>query len=443
MVRSGVLGLGLLVWLAIPCWSFDASQPTKEEVDKKARELVRRLGDPHFRQREAAAHELLVLGSQSRNAIEAALNDRDIEIRESCRRLLPMALQADIKAKLRAFREDTEGTRQHELPGWKRWRTTVGFDADSRKFYGDMLQENIDLFQNLDTDADKTAGAYMIRCADLYSSLFNNNNRIMMINGGFQNTYVPPAQPKIHEFAALLFISSDEKVVASLNANGKIAYNNQLSALLQQSYIRTYFTSSPDGPVFKKLFFEWLDQLIRNTSTKSNGVGVQSINLALSAIQNNDLKEAIGFVEKVIAMKELMPHLRSTAMTTLGSIGDVSHAKLLQPYLTDSTTITTMNFGGANAKPITTQMRDVALGITIHLSGQKPAEFDFDGLKRNNWGNTTTFYYYLFGFEDDANRRNTFEKWNKYAKKNGKPTIALTTIKEEPKGEEKKAEIKK
>lgn len=421
MVRTGVLGLCLLALSNAGLGAADAKP--SEELDKKARELVRKLGDPAFRKREAAAKELLAMGSNSLPALEASLHDPDAEIRERCQQLLPLAYEADMRWKIIQFGEDKLGQKNISLPGWKKFSQMAGTDEKARKFFTDMITSNVGLLQHVESDPKKAAQMYMSRCSD-----FGNQQANMVfvnINGIVQRQYQQPPQPKLHEFAALLLVNSEPKVEDAVNNGGGNNYYSNVGYLLYQPYIRTFLNDEKDGAIFKKVFMGWLDAQIEPYLTPSkspNRMMSNNLTYAMQAIQNNDLKEAVGFVEKVVGLKELQGYWRGQAICTLAKFSEPKHIKLLEPLLKDETVITTINFGGVNNKPITVQVRDVALGITIHLKGEKPASFDFDGMKEGRYGNmgNNVFYPYAFGFEDDTNRKSTFKKWDEFVAKKAK-----------------------
>ena len=91
MVRFNVLGLGLFVLSVAAPHSAGDSKRDSDDIEKKAQELVRKLGDPVFRTREAAARDLLGMGALSRNALEAALTNPDTEIRDALHRPIPIS----------------------------------------------------------------------------------------------------------------------------------------------------------------------------------------------------------------------------------------------------------------------------------------------------------------------------------------------------------------
>src|SRR4051794_20080230 len=75
----------------------------KAEEFKKARALVRRLGDADFRVREQATRELFKMGLASKEALLAGSRSDDLEVRRRCRELLPAVLVADLRARVDGF----------------------------------------------------------------------------------------------------------------------------------------------------------------------------------------------------------------------------------------------------------------------------------------------------------------------------------------------------
>src|SRR5580765_3323000 len=102
----------------------------------KARELIKRLGSEVYRDREEAHAELSKMGRLARPAlVEAAASDADPEVRYRCSRLLPKAGADELKARLDTFLADTDSKYDHDLPGLKQFRKSVGTNKEARDLF--------------------------------------------------------------------------------------------------------------------------------------------------------------------------------------------------------------------------------------------------------------------------------------------------------------------
>ena len=89
-------------------------------------DLVGRLGDPSYRVREGATRALTKIGVPAKTELLKALVAPDAEVRYRARLVLSEVLDLDFRQRLNAFIEDAQGTREHDLPGWERFRKQQG-----------------------------------------------------------------------------------------------------------------------------------------------------------------------------------------------------------------------------------------------------------------------------------------------------------------------------
>lgn len=118
----GYIGLVLTgVFLGLP--------PDKAASEsKRAEELVQCLGDRSFRVRDAAYRELISIGTPAKSALEKGLKDPDLDVSESCRRLLPQIRESYVHEQIEIFLANPKEAAPADLPGVKhgwRWRGTA------------------------------------------------------------------------------------------------------------------------------------------------------------------------------------------------------------------------------------------------------------------------------------------------------------------------------
>jgi hypothetical protein len=158
----------------------------------------------------------------------------------------------------------------------------------------------------------------------------------------------------------------------------------------------------------RKLFLDWLEN--------ESQPGMQQRGFMLASQVN--LKEALPVALKVLEKPGLQSFGKAQVMISLAKLGSKEHIKALEPYLDDKTLITNINFGNGQ---MSIQIRDVAMGVSVQLAGQKFADYGFD-TTRFGGGVPTSYYYYGFPAEADGKeskaREEAHAKWKEWAKKN-------------------------
>ena len=129
-------------------WSSARTATAKEPPSlEKMTQLVEKLGDDSFRNREQAHRELLAIGLPAREALARGLRSPDLEIRLRSRRLLAQVAEEEFEGRLAAFIADVNGTRDHDLPAWKRYRESIGNTRIARTLFVSMIREEMPLLQ--------------------------------------------------------------------------------------------------------------------------------------------------------------------------------------------------------------------------------------------------------------------------------------------------------
>jgi hypothetical protein len=348
---------------------------------KRAADLIRQLGSGRFTVREAAAKQLLEMGRLARGALQVGQHDPDPEVADRCRRLLPQAAYADFQVRLDAFLADKDGKQEHDLPGWNRFQKLMGKDKEGRELFAEMLKTNGELFVAMELDPKSFPEKYAGRCQQLTALMFAPQP------GGVR------AQPKPADLAAVFFLGAEPDAARAIR-------NNQLVGnLLGQPAFQNTIRNGPAAEPFKKLFLAWMEQR----------TDVNSVSNCLSMVQQLNIKEGVDFAARVMKNKEMHVYVRAQAVTILGKMGGKEQIAPLETLLDDETQVSNFNLNGQLGSA---QMRDVALAMVIHLSGQKPQEFGFEFVK-NHPG--MIFSYHYLGFADDKERSAARKKWKEWA----------------------------
>jgi hypothetical protein len=348
------------------------------EPDRAAM-LIRSLGSPSFQTREKASKDLLQLGRSAYPALLTGVTDANPEVRFRCRQLLPRIYDMELQARLDAFLADTEGKKDHDLPGLARFRKFFGFDQNARDFFVSMLRADGRLMDAVENQPTKFADEKLaVRCSQLQPRM---NQRVSGM----------PAIISQGEVGQLLFLGLHPEVKLGQQT---IAQINQF---LYRPELRNWMiTGDPAPPLMKKLLLAWLDKNIDDANT-----GYMITNLS----QTLQLKELIEPALKIAANAKAFPHVRANVLSAIGRLGDKDTISKLEPIIADTTQVQQFAFNNLRGW---VQVGDVALAMAIHLTGQKPADYGYEAVKQNpNWINS---YYYL-GFENDSQRSAAKKKW--------------------------------
>jgi hypothetical protein len=354
------------------------------DLQEKAVELVRDLGDSRFRVRDAAAKELKKLGRVAKPALLAGAKSADPEVWSRCAQLLPEVMALDLKARVDAFLADSEGKQKHDLPMMEQFKKVVGTDPPARKLFAELVKTNAPFLEACVQNPRLAGEKYNVRAMELQQQLWGPNI-------GTQ----PRPQMNVADVAALFLVGSDPEMAKSIPENQV----NPVSNFLWQQPFQNALRSGEQAAAFRKLFFAWAE----------NRSDLNSVSQALSVIQNLNMKEGLDFAVKVAKMKDLQIWTRAQALTVVGKMGGKEQVPMMEAMFDDKTQVTNIQW---NNVQLSTQVNDIALAMAAHLSGQQPKDYGFDALQTQPgliWA-----YHYL-GFSTEEKRTAAFKKWKEWS----------------------------
>jgi hypothetical protein len=354
------------------------------DLQEKAVELVRDLGDSRFRVRDAAAKELKKLGRVAKPALLAGARSADPEVWSRCVQLLPEVMALDLKARVDAFLADSEGKQKHDLPMMEQFQKVVGSDPPARKLFAEVVKTNASFLETCAQNPRLAGEKYNVRAMELQQQLWGPNI-------GTQ----PRPQMNVADVAALFLVGSDPEMAKSIPENQV----NPVSNFLWQQPFQNALRSGEQAAAFRKLFFAWAE----------NRSDLNSVSQALSVIQNLNMKEGLDFAVKVAKMKDLQIWTRAQALTVVGKMGGKEQVPMMEAMFDDKTQVTNIQW---NNVQLSTQVNDIALAMAAHLSGQQPKDYGFDALQTQPgliWA-----YHYL-GFSTEEKRTTAFKKWKEWS----------------------------
>ncbi|HET6882687.1 MAG TPA: hypothetical protein VFI31_21140 [Pirellulales bacterium] len=345
--------------------------------------LVRELGAPTFTARQRAQRRLIEIGLNAKPALEAACDDPDDEIQRRAREALAAIHDVAFYVRLGEFLADEDPDDDHDLAGWRRYRSIVGANGVARRLFGDMQRAERELLEAADRSPNRTGGLLESRCQQAESQAQNgDNDRQSSLSLG--------------TVAALLFVGSNPDVPVSEEAGKCISRLNGQSSL--QAAMQTRSTAA----VVRGLLGAWVSRSFdRDSST-----AYQNLWMAMQY----QLKEAVPVALALIQPPGGLPFYQQYAILAVGKLGGREHVPALMPLLDDERPIGLRDRTGHESD---TQIRDVALAVMAHLTGQKLADYGFTHAKANG---VLLFNSNTLGFNDPAAREQAIKKWRAWWK---------------------------
>jgi len=360
---------------------------------------VRALGDPSYLERRRAAEQLGRAGLAARSVLQAGLRHPDPEIRRQCRWILADVLEADFQRRVRGFLADSQGTGNHDLPGWQRYRRITGNDAPARELFKQMLAAERGLLLSAEAGPQAAAESLELRLREVVGRMSSG-------------AAAQRKRPSVGTVAALLLVSSDPR----LELPDTASWHSWTMSTVQQPEFRNLLQQK--GPLqqpAQRLLGQWI------LCPAPVNLTYSKLSLAVQYRLPEGRLQALRLLEKG---KTASPHYRAFALTALGRLGGKADAGAIAEQLDDKDQIyrgrrTFRNAEGKTVqRDVTTQVRDVALAWLIHLTGQKHADYGMSeaGKEFEQVVKSPTRHpnYSQLGFGAEAEREQALEKWRQY-----------------------------
>jgi hypothetical protein len=370
------------------------------EVDARARELVKTLGDEHFHTREEAHRDLRDLGRFALPAIRDGMEGSAVpEVVRRCELLYPRAFALDTRARVDCFAADTDGKFKHDLPGADAFFAITGRTDAARQLYRDLILSpvNRDLIATLGQSDEAAASA----AAERRTALNPRAN-------GFSSGKV--GQATALDVVGLLFV---ETALPDLGSGVGI---NSSTYLLTSSQLRTALSSDPRKEALAAVTVKWFE-------TRTDP---RSISACMTAAASLNLNVALPMAKKMLTLEGVAPAQKAQAACKVAQLGTADDLALLAPLLHDEgVAFNGVMIVNGQRQNNAIQVRDVALAMSLLMAKKDPLEH---GMKTRYPGNTADslkYNYYNFHFEEvegegkmEEVRADAVGKWYEYAEKN-------------------------
>lgn len=374
--------------IILAAWAVSGLLPSAPETSpaSSARSLVQQLGSAKYREREAAAARLLKMGRAAVEALSAGRSSSDPEVSNRCQQLLPQAKAFDLAQRLDHFVADKEGLLSHDLPWWKELRVVIGDDPKARGFYATMVRSCGTMLESTLEDPSQMTERLTMRAQEMYFDIYGNPF------AGFRGE-VPPGRYDPSEVAAMMLMMT--------SAHYKPTQPDWLFSSVYGSpgpFLDRLKKDDSEGTLYRKVFFH-------HVTARMDDNTLNQVVYLLAQYRIPGSAEV--FVKALADKKATQMYTKAQVIAGLATIGTKEHAKSLEPFLKDTTSVQPF-FVGRGGQQGTVRMQDIALASIIHLHGKDPKAFGFAQWRLYPG---QMIPYHQLGFSTDEERKVAFEKW--------------------------------
>jgi RNA polymerase sigma factor (sigma-70 family) len=369
--------------------------PNEEDNAKphaEAHKLVRQLGSPNFKIRQAAEKALTSIGARAAAAVRDGMRNAELEVSRRCAALWPRLWQTEIA------RPDADRLAGYSHPLWARFRKVAGDDASSRRLFAEVaadLRRFVKL-EAIDADPAKAADAYAAELKERVEAL-NQGWREAEAAAGFRTGMIRPRSgyPTQAEFATLLFLGTFPSTAAvTLRGTGDRhdSASHSMVFALREAYTHA----------IRRLFAAWLEMRTDQGA----------IQIGLSQVVRYPISELLPAARKHGANAELKSGTRALALLVIGRLGGAEDLPLLKRAFADARVwhTTRWSSGTGNERAIEVQVADTAVGCALWIYGQRAADFDFPIAEMLRNHPDTLAQYGMLGFFDNDTRQVAHKK---------------------------------
>ena len=360
--------LYLVLLLGVGC----AEHLRAEKPGKQAEALVAQLGHDRFSVRERATAQLIALGAPARDALERGISSVDREVRYRSRTVLAIIQDLDFQDRLGKFARDPDLDNDYDLPGWQRFRKSVGDDRSAKPLFVGMYRAEPKLMRGADDSAARVGKALDRRCLELKQSV-----QLLGIRHSTSSV------------AALLFLAGHE----NLSLNGPT--NSTLYFFCQQSDVYAAVRVGPSKRSYRQLLARWLSRPQNDLPRDAMMLGMQY-----------EIHEVLPRARQTVRDPTARAYDRQFAILAIAKFGDQADMELLESLLGNELICT--EFRRQNAQ-IAVQIRDTALAALLHLTKQDFTKAAYPSLKL---GGPYVFNLATLGFATDEQREAALANWS-------------------------------
>jgi hypothetical protein len=248
-----------------------------------------------------------------------------------------------------------------------------------------MLKANGALLEAVEEEPARLTDRVQQRYLAMYAELSGNPFAV-----GFRGGYQPGAM-NAAELCAVLFVSSQP-------AYKPVQPDWMLANLYTQPGFINPLKHEKDGTAHRKLFFNYIEARADDNL----------ISQCAWMFTQHRIKSGADVMARVLRNKKASQvYSKAQAMCCVGTLGSKEHLPVLEPFLKDDTQVQPF-FARGGGQRGEVKVRDVALAMTIHLSGKNPKDYGF-----GMWNvfRDQLIQYHQLGFGTGEERAAAFKKW--------------------------------
>ncbi|MEZ6052766.1 MAG: hypothetical protein R3C02_15495 [Planctomycetaceae bacterium] len=347
-----------------------------DAVTVRARQLINQLGASSYQLREEAAVELREMGPAVLPALREASRHDDLEIRYRVRKLRDAIEQIAQNRALTEFLATGDPGLGHAIPGWQRFSEICGNDQSARRLFVEMHEAEPGVMRLTDR-----SGVELQVATEQSNSRFRRGDR--------QNvaSRMSPAT-----LAVFMFVMLDPGCELSIGTR------SMTSAVIGQTQIANAINEFDDS-AYRRLMSRWI-ALADDVSP------AHRINVAMQYSFAAGVEPAFQLIHSGARGSHVQ-----TAICAIGKLGGPEHLQDMTFLLEDDSDIAEGRRNGRSM--FTSQVRDVALAVMLHLSGQNPSDYGFGALPFHE---KYLFQPNTIGFESDEQREQALNQWHLWGK---------------------------
>lgn len=346
------------------------------EEQGEVRALVSRLGEASFADREEATRRLVALGAEALPVLREASESPNLEVRYRSRRVVDAILENEHESRLQAFL-DADELADDALPGWGRYRDTVGDGDEAKQLFVEMQRSERRLFESvLGGDREATA-AFAARCVEIQNRYsYGGTRRVPM-----------------GSLAAAIFLAGDESL--ELDAQTKA----RVSAFCNYNDFQGQITSGDRVDLARRVLGVWI--------ARPDEKDPSQLYMRVRYAMQYGVEEGIVPARKLLAQKQIN-YQTQYGLLGLGRFGGEKELAEVEQLMDNKTVLSQSRV--KNKVAYTCQVRDVALAVAVKMREGDVAEYDFARLREHP--------QYLImpnsaGFESEEKREAAFAKYTK------------------------------
>jgi hypothetical protein len=182
-----------------------------------------------------------------------------------------------------------------------------------------------------------------------------------------------------------------------LTVNERIA--SYLQSFSYQPAMQLGLRGGSKGEPLRRILGAW----VARTSGSTNAY------TGLMLSMQYDLREGLEPALNLVRQPGSQPPFLQFALLVIGRFGDKEHIRLLEPLLENANTVFKQDLNGQSLR---CEVRDVALAVLVHLSGQEPKDY---GLSRVQPDAQMLFITSTIGFTTESGRAQAIKKWREWS----------------------------